>query len=193
MRRQVRIPVFPGISGSDTRKVAMAVDSAGHPSVDRYLVTCPCYTRPSQEGLFRHFEAVAGSTDRPVPIYNISYRTGVNIANETMLALAEITNIVGLKDCCADTEQSFDLLDRRPAGFSALTGEDAHFYSALAHGADGGILASAHVETARFAMASMIAIRKRLSLAGGRLQRCRVCYSRSPARRRSSIGSGGWV
>ena len=123
-----RIRVFLGISGSDTRKVAMAVDSAGHPSVDGYLVTCPNYTRPSKEGLFRHFEAVAGSTDRPVLIYNIPYRTSVNIANETLLALAEIPNIVGLKDCCADTEQSFDLLDRRPAGFSVLTGEDAFLF-----------------------------------------------------------------
>src|SRR5690606_21102997 len=62
-----------------------------------------------------------------------------------------LPNVVGLKDCCADAAQSFDLLCRRPAGFAVLTGEDAQFYGALAQGADGGILASAHVETAGWA------------------------------------------
>ena len=68
-----------------------------------------------------------------------------------MLRLAERPNIVGLKDCSADTLQSVDLLCRKPSGFAVLTGEDALFYSALTQGADGGILASAHVETLAFA------------------------------------------
>jgi 4-hydroxy-tetrahydrodipicolinate synthase len=73
------------------------------------------------------------------------------MTNETMLRLAELPNIAGVKDCCADQTQSFDLIRARPADFSVLTGEDALFYAALTQGADGGILASAHIETERFA------------------------------------------
>ena len=145
------LPIYLGISGSDTRKVVAVVRQAGQLPIDGYLVTCPYYTRPSQDGLYRHFEAVGNAADRSVLIYNIPYRTGVNLSNDTLLGLTEIPTISGLKDCCADMAQSFDLLLRRPAGFSVLTGEDAQFYTALVQGADGGILASAHIETAAFA------------------------------------------
>ena len=117
------------------------------------MIACPYYTRPSQEGLFRHFAALAENTARPILIYNIPYRTGVNLGNETMQRLAALPNIVGVKDCSAIHEQSFDLTRDRPDGFSGLTGQDAFFYSALTQGADGGILASAHVETRAFAAA----------------------------------------
>jgi len=73
-------------------------------------------------------------------LYNIPYRTAVNLTNETLLRLAEHPNIVGLKDCGADREQSIDLLRRRPPNFRVLTGEDAQYYDALTDGADGAIL-----------------------------------------------------
>ena len=73
------------------------------------------------------------------------------MANETLLRLAELPNIIGLKDCAADAAQSAELLRRKPAGFSVLTGEDAQFHAALAQGADGGILATAHLRTEGFA------------------------------------------
>ena len=73
------------------------------------------------------------------------------MTNDTLLRLAELPNIVGVKDCCADQAQSFDLMRVRPGSFSVMTGEDALFYAALTQGADGGILASAHIDTARFA------------------------------------------
>ena len=85
-------------------------------------------------------------------LYNIPYRTGVNLGNEAMLRLADHPDIVGLKDCCAEREQSLELLRRRPAGFAVLTGEDAQYHEALVDGADGGILASAHIETETFAL-----------------------------------------
>jgi 4-hydroxy-tetrahydrodipicolinate synthase len=84
-------------------------------------------------------------------LYNIPYRTGVNLGNEAMLRLAAHPNIVGLKDCCDDRGQSRDLLRRRPDHFAVLTGEDARYHEALTDGADGGILASAHIETETFA------------------------------------------
>lgn len=141
-----------GLSGSDTRKLTAALARSADWPVDGYLIACPYYSRPAQDGLYGHFAALAGATDRPVMVYNIPYRTGVNMANEVLLRLAaEFPNIVGLKDCCADQAQSFDLLRRRPEDFAVLTGEDALFYGALAQGADGGILAAAHAETRDFA------------------------------------------
>ena len=148
-RRQM--PLYLGLSGSDTRKVIKALERTAAWAVDGYLIACPYYTRPSQQGLLRHFSALADGTARPILIYNIPYRTGVNMGNETMLQLAGRANIVGVKDCSTDAAQSFDLLRRRPPGFAVLTGEDAFYYGALTQGADGGILASAHVETRAFA------------------------------------------
>ena len=144
-------PVYLGLSGSDTRKVAKALEGSRSWPIDGYLIACPYYTRPSQEGLYRHFTALAGHTERPIMIYNIPYRTGVNLENDTLLRLAELPNIVGVKDCCADPAQSFDLLRMRPKNFAVMTGEDAQFYGALTHGANGGILAAAHVKTRAFA------------------------------------------
>jgi len=146
-----RLPLYLGLSGSDTRKLVKALGQTAAWPIDGYLIACPYYTRPSQEGLFQHFSALADHTARPILIYNIPYRTGVNLGNETMLRLARRENIVGVKDCCAEPTQSFDLLRRRPPGFSVLTGEDALFHGALTQGADGGILASAHIRTQAFA------------------------------------------
>lgn len=145
------VPVYLGISGSYTSKVVKTLAQTASWPIDGYLVACPYYTRPSQLGLFAHFSALADATARPLMIYNIPYRTGVNLGNETMLRLAERGNIVGVKDCCADAAQSFDLLRYRPPGFAVLTGEDALFYTALTQGAEGGILASAHIRTRAFA------------------------------------------
>jgi 4-hydroxy-tetrahydrodipicolinate synthase len=146
-----RIPVFLGMSGSNTRHMRRRLVEMRNWPIDGYLITCPYYTRPSQEGLRQHFTSLAETTDKPVAVYNIPYRTGVNMSNETLLRLAELENVIGVKDCCANHAQTFDLLRARPPGFSVMTGEDALFYSALAHGADGGILASAHVDPWGFA------------------------------------------
>jgi 4-hydroxy-tetrahydrodipicolinate synthase len=146
-----RRPIFLGLCGSDTRKLLHRLEGTAAWPIDGYLVTCPYYSRPSQEGLRLHFEALAERTTKPLALYNIPYRSGVNLANETVFRLAELDAVIGIKDCCAVPAQSFDLLRGRPPGFSVLTGEDAWFFGALAHGADGGILASAHVDPAAFA------------------------------------------
>jgi 4-hydroxy-tetrahydrodipicolinate synthase len=147
-----RLPLYLGLCGSDTRKGVKALHHTANWPIDGYLIACPYYTRPSQAGLYQHFALLADNTPRPILIYNIPYRTGVNLGNETMLRLAEIPNIAGVKDCCADPAQSFDLLRDRPPGFAVLTGEDALFHTALTQGADGGILASAHIDPRGFAM-----------------------------------------
>ncbi|HKJ61415.1 MAG TPA: 4-hydroxy-tetrahydrodipicolinate synthase [Hyphomicrobiales bacterium] len=145
------IPIYLGISGSDTRKCVKTLERSASWPINGYLITCPYYTRPSQRGLYQHFHELAENSAKPILIYNIPYRTGVNIENETMLRLAEHPNIIGVKDCVTDAIQSFDLLRRRPEHFAVLTGEDALFYNALVQGADGGILAAAHIETSAYA------------------------------------------
>jgi 4-hydroxy-tetrahydrodipicolinate synthase len=145
------LPVCLGLSGSNTAALLDTLErTAGWP-IDLYLISCPYYSRPSQRGLEQHFGALADRARHPVALYNIPYRTGVNLGNEAMLRLALHPNIVGLKDCSADRNQSLDLLARRPQSFAVLTGEDAQYFEALVDGADGGILAAAHVETEIFA------------------------------------------
>lgn len=146
-----RLPLFLGLSGSDTRKLAKALHGTASWPIDGYLIACPYYTRPSQEGMVRHFTTLAGNTARPIMIYNIPYRTGVNLGNAAMLELAALPNIVGVKDCSADMAQSFGLLRGKPDDFAVLTGEDAFFHPMLAQGAEGGIIASAHVAPQGFA------------------------------------------
>ncbi|HZE55773.1 MAG TPA: 4-hydroxy-tetrahydrodipicolinate synthase [Bradyrhizobium sp.] len=145
------IPICLGLSGSHTRKMCHTLDETAAWPIDGYLISSPYYSRPSQRGLKQHFNALADHASWPIVLYNIPYRTSVNLANETLLELAEHPNIVGLKDCCADRAQSIDLLRRRPAGFRVLTGEDAQYFEALTDGADGAILLSAHLETESFA------------------------------------------
>lgn len=146
-----RLPLFLGLSGSDTRKLAKSLAHTASWPLDGYLIACPYYTRPSQDGMVRHFTALAETAARPIMIYNIPYRTGVNLGNAAMLDLAAHPNIVGVKDCCADMAQSCDLLRRKPRDFAVLTGEDAFFHPMLTQGAEGGIIASAHVRTRDFA------------------------------------------
>ena len=145
-----RVPIVVGVGGNDTRKAVKAVKRLQRHPVQGILSVCPYYNRPSQDGMREHFRRIAEATDRPILIYNIPYRTGVNLTNDTLLGLAEIPNIAGVKDSSGSMTQSLELLRQRPDGFAVLTGEDAYFYTMLAHGGDGGILAAAHVETAVF-------------------------------------------
>jgi 4-hydroxy-tetrahydrodipicolinate synthase len=145
------MPICLGLSGAGTQKMRDTLDETAAWPIDFYLIASPYYTRPSQRGLLQHFEALADHAAWPIVLYNIPYRTAVNLSNETLLRLAEHRNIVGIKDCCADREQSIDFLRRRPSGFSILTGEDAQYFDALTDGADGAILLSAHIDTETFA------------------------------------------
>jgi 4-hydroxy-tetrahydrodipicolinate synthase len=145
------LPLCLGLSGSNTAALLDTLARTAAWPIDAYLISCPYYSRPSQRGLELHFSALADRARFPVMLYNIPYRTGVNLGNEAMLRLAGHRNIAGLKDCCDDREQSRDLLRRRGDDFAVLTGEDARYHEALVDGADGAILASAHIETETFA------------------------------------------
>jgi len=145
------LPIGLGLAGSHTRKMCNTLDETAGWPIDGYLISSPYYSRPSQRGLIQHFTTLANHASWPIVLYNIPYRTSVHLDVDTLLELARHPNIVGLKDCSADRAQSIELLQRRPAGFRVLTGDDAEYFDALNHGADGGILLSAHIETATFA------------------------------------------
>ena len=145
-----RLPVLVGVGGNATRKVEKALRRLERLPFQGIVSVCPYYNRPGQDGLIAHFRSLAAATDRDVLIYNIPYRTAVNLSNDALLELAGVPNIVGVKDSSGSVAQSLELLARKPAGFSVLTGEDALYFTMMANGADGGILAASHVMTERF-------------------------------------------
>jgi 4-hydroxy-tetrahydrodipicolinate synthase len=118
--------------------------------VDGILSVCPYYNRPSQKGLYNHFLKISEATGLNIMIYNIPHRTGINLFNETLLKLSEQENIVAVKDSCGDITQTLDLLHDKPENFSVLAGEDRMFYTLLANGGEGGVMASAHLNTGSF-------------------------------------------
>jgi 4-hydroxy-tetrahydrodipicolinate synthase len=145
-----RVPVYFGLGGNYTKKLTEQGKIIEKTHVQGFLSVCPYYNRPDQRGIYEHFKKFSESTTLSIILYNIPYRTGRNIENDTILKLSELKNIVGIKDSCGNINQTIELLASKPSDFSILTGEDILFYTCLAHGGDGGILASAHVQTERF-------------------------------------------
>lgn len=145
-----RIPVYVGLGGNNTKEVISKLDVAEKHGADGILSVAPYYSRPSQKGIYEHFKSISESTDLDIMIYNIPYRTGVNVENETLYKLVRMKNIVGVKDCSGNMKQTIDFLMNRPDDFSILTGEDAYFYTTLVLGGDGGIMASASLNTKKY-------------------------------------------
>lgn len=145
-----RVPIFIGVGGNCTSKVIDQLKLVEKYKIDGILSVCPYYNRPDQRGIYEHFLKISEATDLNIIIYNIPYRTGRNIENDTIHKLAELKNIVALKDSCGDIKQTTNLLMNPPKNLSILTGEDALFYSMLTLGGDGGILASSHLHTKDF-------------------------------------------
>ena len=145
-----RVPCMAGVGGNATHKVEKMLKRLERHPLAAILSVCPYYNRPSQDGMIQHFTRLAETTARDILIYNIPYRTAVNLSNDSLLDLAQLRNIVGVKDSSGSVAQSLELLARKPAGFSVLTGEDELFFTMLANGAEGGILAASHLMTAGF-------------------------------------------
>ncbi len=145
-----RVSIYTGLGGNNTIDVIKKLKLVEKYDIDGILSVAPYYSRPNQKGLYEHFKAISQSTDMNIIIYNIPYRTGINIENDTLRKLSKLSNIVGVKDCSGDMKQTTDLLINRPSDFSIMTGEDAYFYTTLVLGGDGGIMASANVRTKEF-------------------------------------------
>ncbi len=136
---QGRAPVLAGAGGSDTADVVRRARAAREAGADGILSVSPAYNKPTQRGLIEHYRAVAGAVDCPVIIYNVPGRTASNVLPETVLTLAEIENITGVKEASGDLNQIMTLIRERPDGFTILSGDDALTFPLLACGADGVI------------------------------------------------------
>lgn len=144
------VPIYVGLGGNNTKQVVDRLKVVEKYKVDGILSVSPYYSRPDQRGIFQHFKSISEATYLDIILYNIPYRTGRNVENTTIQKLAELKNIVGIKDSSGDIAQTIDLILNKPKDFSILTGEDILFYSTLSLGGDGGILASAHIRTEDF-------------------------------------------
>ena len=143
-----RVPVIAGTGSNCTREAIEMTEAAEKLGVDASLQVSPYYNRPSQEGLYEHFKAIAESTALPLILYNIPFRTGRNIEVETVVRLSEIENIVGIKEASGDILQASAIIEEtRKAGrdFHVYSGEDPVTFLVLCLGGQGCIAAVGHV------------------------------------------------
>ena len=147
--------ILAGTGSYSTRDAVKLTKAASETGVHGILSVTPYYNRPPQEGLFRHFREVAGATDLPVMIYNVPKRTGVNISPETTLRLAEIENIVSIKEAGQDLEQAAAICRNAPPGFTVYSGDDSLTLPMLSVGAVGVVSVASNI--AGPAIARMIA------------------------------------
>jgi 4-hydroxy-tetrahydrodipicolinate synthase len=151
--RERGAPLVAGAGSNDTARSAAALAGlADYPDVSAALVVVPYYSRPGEAGVLEHFRALAAGSPVPLVIYNIPYRTGQSLSWPTMARLAGLSGVAGVKHAAGSIDQdTIAMMAGRPAGFSVLGGDDAYISPLLALGADGGILASAHLCTSGFA------------------------------------------
>ncbi|KQT43965.1 MULTISPECIES: 4-hydroxy-tetrahydrodipicolinate synthase [unclassified Methylophilus] len=140
-----RIPVIAGTGANSTSEAIELTAKAKALGADACLLVAPYYNKPSQEGLYQHFKAVAEAVDIPQILYNVPGRTGCDLTNETVLRLASVPNIVGIKDATGGIERGTDLLLRVPADFAVYSGDDASALALMLLGGKGVISVTANV------------------------------------------------
>lgn len=140
-----RVPVIAGTGANSTREAIFLTQKAKELGADACLLVAPYYNKPTQEGLYQHFKAVADAVAIPQILYNVPGRTGCDISNDTVLRLAAHPNIVGIKDATGGLERGTDLLLRKPANFLVFSGDDATAMPLMLLGAQGVISVTANV------------------------------------------------
>ena len=140
-----RIPVIAGTGANSTSEAIELTESAKKSGASACLSVVPYYNKPTQEGLYRHFRTIAEAVDAPQIVYNVPGRTVADIGNDTVLRLAQVPNITGLKDATGNLERGADLLRRVPKGFSVYSGDDATGLPLMLLGGHGVISVTANV------------------------------------------------
>ena len=139
---------LPIVAGAGSNSLTATVQNMrlldGH-GADAYLIVVPFYNKPTQEGLYQYFKAVAEETDRQVILYNVPGRTGTNMKTETTLRLAEIPNVTAVKEASGNLAQIIDIKRQAPEGFTVLSGNDDQTLPLMACGADGVISVASNV------------------------------------------------
>lgn len=135
-----KVPILMGCGGNNTAEVMNELKTADFSGIDGVLSVCPYYNKPSQEGLYQHFKAIAGATKLPVVLYNVPGRTGVNLKAETTVRLArDCDNIVAVKEASGSLEQVDEIIKNKPDDFDVISGDDALTFPMIACGAAGVI------------------------------------------------------
>jgi len=155
-----RVPVIAGTGSNSTQEAINMTRRAKELGADGTLQVAPYYNKPSQEGMYRHFSAIADATDLPLIVYNIPGRTGKNVENDTMLRLSSHPNIIGVKEASGDIPQMMDLIARKPADFVVISGDDNLAYPLTVLGGSGVISVASNMIPDR--MSEMV----KLTLAG---------------------------
>lgn len=137
---QARVPILMGCGGYNTAAIVEELKTGDFRGIDGILSVCPYYNKPSQEGLYQHFKAIAAATQLPVVLYNVPGRTGVNMQAATTVRLArDCQNIVAIKEASGSLEQVDEILKNAPKDFAVISGDDALTYPMVACGAVGVI------------------------------------------------------
>jgi 4-hydroxy-tetrahydrodipicolinate synthase len=154
-----RVPVLAGAGGYDTREVIERIAELKKVGVDGILSVTPYYNKPTQEGLYRHYRAIAESTDLPIVVYSVQPRTAVNVEPATLVRLAEIPNIIGVKEASGSIGQMASILARVPENFIVLSGDDVITIPLTALGGRGVISVVSNEIPAEFAELTHAALR----------------------------------
>lgn len=135
-----RIPLVIGIGGYNTMEVVRQIKTQNLSGYSAILSVVPPYSKPSQEGIFQHFKAIAEASPLPLLLYNVPGRTGVNMTAETTLRIAkEFSNVIGIKEASGDFQQIETLIKEKPEGFTVISGDDGNTYPLMTLGAQGVI------------------------------------------------------
>lgn len=135
-----RVPILMGCGGYNTAAVVNELKTGDFKGIDGILSICPYYNKPSQEGLYQHFKAIAAATKLPVVLYNVPGRTGVNMSAATTVRLArDCENIVAIKEACGSLEQIDEIIKNKPDSFEVISGDDALTFPMISCGAVGVI------------------------------------------------------
>ncbi len=135
-----RVPILMGCGGNNTAAVVAELQTGDFRGIDGVLSVCPYYNKPSQEGLYQHFKAIAAATKLPVVLYNVPGRTGVNLQAKTTVRLArDCQNIVAIKEASGNLEQVDEIIKNKPEGFDVISGDDSLTFPMVSCGAVGVI------------------------------------------------------
>ncbi len=140
-----RIPVIAGTGGNSTAEAIELTEFAKKAGADMSLSVVPYYNRPTQEGMYRHFKAIAEAVELPILLYNVPGRTVADMSNDTILRLAGVPGIVGVKDATGNLDRACDLIARAPKDFALYTGDDMTAIASIALGFHGDISVTANV------------------------------------------------
>ena len=167
-----RVPIVVGMGGNDTHQLVEQLRTFDLSGTVAILSVVPYYNKPSQEGIYRHFMAVAEASPVPVIIYNVPGRTGVNMTADTTLRLAKATDkIVAIKEACGNIEQMQAILDGRPDNFLVLSGDDGITVELVKRGGDGVISVAANAFPEKFCQCVHNAMVGNITQAEGEMER----------------------